>query len=128
MKLVTAAIIERDNKILITQRSREDRLSLKWEFPGGKIEGGETPEDCLTREILEELNLHIAVSGFFCESIYRYETGVIRLMAYRATILSGNLKLNVHHDARWVSAEELAGYDFAPADIDIVQKLMDLEG
>ena len=70
MKQVTAAIIIKDNKVLIAQRAPDDKLANKWEFPGGKIKPGETPQECLKREIREELDVDIEVLDFFSESIY----------------------------------------------------------
>lgn len=123
MKKVTAAIIIDDGKILIAQRSADTTLPLKWEFPGGKVEDGETPEECLSREIMEELDLVISIEDFFASSIYKYEFGEIELLAYYAKILSGDLHLNVHIDHQWVVPKDLALFDFALADIEIVQKL-----
>ncbi|HWR28613.1 MAG TPA: (deoxy)nucleoside triphosphate pyrophosphohydrolase [Negativicutes bacterium] len=122
-KQVTAAIIRDKDKILITQRAIEDRLSLKWEFPGGKIEVGETPETCLIREIHEELSLEIIVEGHCATSIYEYDTGEIELMAYFARIVGGGITLCVHAAARWARVDELAEFDFAPADLPIVAVL-----
>ena len=123
MKKVTAAIIIDDGKILITQRSADTTLPLKWEFPGGKVEDGETPEECLAREIMEELDLEVFIQDFFTSSLYKYEFGEIELLTYFAKILSGDLQLNVHIDHKWVLPDDLSLFDFAPADIDIVQKL-----
>ena len=128
MKRVTAAIIMQDGKVLIAQRAREDRLALKWEFPGGKVEEGETPEFCLVREIKEELGLDIHVVEHFVTNIYPYETGTIELMAFFAVVLGGAMRLNVHADARWIFVQELKDYDFAPADVPIGTKLMEENG
>ena len=119
MKKVTAAIIEKNGQILITQRPRGDKLGLKWEFPGGKIEQGETPEQCLVREIKEELNLDIKITGHFMNSNYKYETGEIELICYLAEITGGVLRLNFHAAAKWATKEKLKEYDFAPADIPV---------
>lgn len=119
-KQVAAAIIRQNGKILITQRAVKDKLSLKWEFPGGKIEPGETPERCLAREIREELCLEIVVGEHCTTSIFAYESGEIELMAYYAKVIAGDLQLCVHAAACWVSPEDLDGYDFAPADVPIV--------
>ena len=120
---VAAAVIVKENKILITQRAKEDSFPLKWEFPGGKLEEGETPEECLKREIIEELNLDIDIQDYLGSYTYPYETGDIRLIAYKAQIISGNMQLNVHNDAKWVTVNELKNYEFPPADTDLIEKL-----
>ena len=119
MKRVTAAIIEKNGKILVTQRPGSDKLGLKWEFPGGKIEQGETPEQCLVREIKEELNLDIKITGHFMNSTYKYETGEIELICYFAKITGGEVKLNFHEAAKWIEKSQLKEFDFAPADIPV---------
>ena len=123
MKQVTAAIILKDNKILIAQRAPEDNLAGKWEFPGGKIEHEETPQECLKREIREELDVNIKVLDFFGESIYAYHSGTIKLMAFWCKWVSGEFMLKVHSNLVWVNSHELDLYDFAPADIPLVEKL-----
>jgi len=123
MKLVTAAIIINNGKVLIAQRAEKQKLAGKWEFPGGKIEFGETPEECLKREIKEELGINTEVNDFFCESIYHYDTGAIKLIAYKAQWIDGECKLTAHSQIKWVNPPELENYDFSPADIYFVKKL-----
>lgn len=126
MKRVTAAIIKKEDKVLIAQRSKGDKLALKWEFPGGKIEKNETPEECLKREIKEELNLSIQVTDHFADSIYKYDSGEITLQAYLGEIKSGDLLLRVHNDLRWVRINELRNFEFCPADVPLVERMMDI--
>ena len=123
MTEVTAAIILRDKAILIAQRAQGQNLATKWEFPGGKVESGETPQQCLKREIKEELNLDIEVLDFFAESIYTYDRGTIKLMSFWCKWLSGDMTLNVHSRVEWVNLHELDLYDYSPADIPFVEKL-----
>lgn len=123
IKEVTAAIILKDNRLLIAQRAPGDKLAGKWEFPGGKIEPGETPQECLKRELREELDVDVEVMDFFGQSIYDYTSGTIKLMAYRCQWVSGDITLKVHSDMAWVYRNELDLYEFAPADIPLVGKL-----
>lgn len=115
MKDVTAAIILEKGRVLITRRAPGEKHAGRWEFPGGKVEPGETPEACLRRELLEELEIETEIGEKLAESIYSYETGAIRLLAYRATILSGDLRLHVHDDYRWVAVDELTQYPLLDA-------------
>jgi len=120
---VSAAIIERDGKILIAQRPGNKSQGLKWEFPGGKVEPDETAEESLRREIREELDIDIEVKALLGENIYEYPNGTIKLIGFYSEWISGNLKLHEHISVKWVAADELKDYDFAPADIAFVKKL-----
>ena len=102
---VTAAVLEKDGKYIIAQRKRSDPLSGKWEFPGGKIEPGETPEVCLARELKEELDIEVVVGEYLGSNVHHYDHISIELMAYRATWVGGTITVKDHHDYRWVSAE-----------------------
>ena len=124
LQTVTGAILFRGGKLLIARRSTADNLAKKWEFPGGKVEAGETPEACLARELDEELGIEVRVGAFLGESVYHYEHGAIRLLAYRTTWETGELKPQVHDEIKWVSLGELNQYDFAPADVPFADKLM----
>ena len=121
---VTAAILIKDERILIARRKDTDTLAGKWEFPGGKIEENETPEQCLIREMREEFGIKVAINGFFGENIHRYENETIRLQAYHIVWKGGHFSLNAHAAIRWVSLPQLHEFDFAPADKPLVEKLL----
>jgi len=121
--IVTAAIIKKDNKILIAKR-KEGHLASKWEFPGGKLESNETPEDCLKRELYEEFGIDTKIGKLLATSIYEYPHIKIKLMAYDVEYISGEFRLNDHQEIRWVKKEDLSHYDFAPADISLVNKIL----
>lgn len=123
MEIVTAAIIETDGKILIARRKKGSHQESKWEFPGGKIEEGETPEECLARELYEEFQITASIGEFYCESEHDYGDKHIRLLAYRAHHLSGDFNLDSHDEIQWVKCSELESYDFAEADRPIVSQL-----
>ena len=123
MLTVVAGIIRRDRAILIAQRKRGDRLEYKWEFPGGKLEPGETPEQALVRELREEFAIETEVREFVGGSTFSYDDLSIELLAYRVVECSGSFVLNDHEAIRWVPVAELAAYDFAPADWPIVRCL-----
>ena len=121
--LVAAAIIVQEGKILIARRSEGRHQAGKWEFPGGKVEEGETPEACLVREIQEELGIRIETGALFAESQYRYDAHAVRLLAFGAKKTAGEYRLAVHSEIRWVLPGELGSFDFAPADIPITERL-----
>lgn len=126
MLRVTAAVLIKEGKCLIAKRRTGDALEQLWEFPGGKVEAGETPQACLQREIREELQIEVVVGGFLTESIYDYGRGGIRLMAYSVTWQSGSLRPTVHDGLAWVDGDTIAGYPLAPADIPIAEKVKEL--
>lgn len=117
---VTAAVLEKDGRILIARRKRGSRLAYKWEFPGGKLEQGETPEECLRREMQEEFGIDVSVGAFVGRSLHSYPHGEIDLRAYRVKHLSGEFTLHDHEEIRWVELSELPSYDFSDADVPIV--------
>ena len=123
MTTVTAAIIIKDNKVLIAKRAKNQKQAGKWEFPGGKLEPNEGLKECLKRELKEELNIDIEVLDFFGESEYVYKQGFIKLIGYYAKWTGGEPMLSVHDEVRWVDKSDLASYDFAPADLPFVKML-----
>lgn len=120
---VTAAILKKDNKILIAKR-KEGHLANKWEFPGGKLESNESPEECLKRELREEFGIDTKIGKLVATSIYEYPHIKIKLMAYEVEYITGEFRLNDHQEIIWVSKEDLSNYDLAPADIPIVKKII----
>lgn len=125
---VVAAIIKNgEGKILITQRNFKKSQGGLWEFPGGKIEKGETREEAIIREIKEELTIEINVESYLGEKVFEYTEKSINLIALNCRVKSGNIYLTEHEEARWVEKEELNSFEFAPADIFIVKKLQGIE-
>lgn len=120
---VVAAVIEKDGKFLICKRGPGGNCPFLWEFPGGKIEPGETPFEAIIREIREELCLEIEPEEIFCEYPFSYPEKDIYFYFIRSKIVSGKTVLNFHEEARWIKPYAQAVFEFCPADIPAVQKL-----
>lgn len=123
MKTVTAAIIEKRGRVLLTRRSHGQIFGGRWEFPGGKQEPGESLAACLEREIREELSVTVRAGEVYAESIFCSDRGAIRLVALKADLGDGEIRLSVHDRYAWVEKGRLADYDLSPADIPIARKL-----
>ena len=119
---VVAAVIRKDNKIFATQRGYGE-FKDGWEFPGGKIEEGETPEQALAREIKEELNTEIQVGELIGTIEYDYPKFHLSMDCFWCEIMQGGLELKEHEAARWLSKEELYSVDWLPADVGVVEKI-----
>lgn len=124
---VTCAIIMKKNKILVAQRSERMSLPLKWEFPGGKIEEWETPEDCLKRELKEELNIEIKILRRLTATQFNYGSFSINLIPFLSEYLSGEISLTEHSDFKWLEKEMLQNLDWAAADLPILEEFIKLE-
>jgi mutator protein MutT len=122
---VTAAIIEKNGRILAARRKSGSHLAGYWEFPGGKIEPNETEEECLARELWEEFGIRCIIGDFFAESIYDYQSKVIRLLSYRVQHLSGTFQCRDHDQIVWLPVHQLHSLTWAPADIPLVKKLQE---
>ena len=120
--LVVAAVVERDGRIMLCQRRPEVHNGLKWEFPGGKIEPGESPEQALARELREELDIGVEVGRVRDAVFYRYPDRDVLLLFYGCRIASGAPKTLDCNAVAWAGPEELAGYDFAGADLEFVRR------
>ena len=117
---VTCAIIERDGLVLATRRSAAMSMPLKWEFPGGKIDPGESPEACLRREIHEELNIHVSVGRNLPVSTYHYPAFTISLYPFICAIEAGDIVLHEHAAIAWLSPEKLHTLEWAEADVPVL--------
>jgi len=123
MKLVTAAIVRDGDTVMVVRRGPAEKLAGHWEFPGGKVESSETLQECLEREMFEELDVVTKVTEVVAVSDYRYENGEIKLVALETEIISGEIKLSVHDQIRWLRPTEILELKLAPADIQIAQAL-----
>lgn len=121
---VTAAIIRKENKILIAKRKRAF-MGSPWEFPGGKVEENETLQECLKRELYEELGIEVEVGTFVCSHKHVLNCqSSIHLYAYEVTHISGEFQLKDHEEIQWVTVEELERYNFPDTDRSIVKFLL----
>lgn len=124
---VVCAIIFFESKILITQRSETMKLPLKWEFPGGKLEANESEIECIKREIKEEININIEIVKKLSSSIYDYGTFKINLIPYIVNHTFGEIKLAEHKDYKLLDKTELLDFDWAEADLPIVDEFLKLD-
>lgn len=123
---VVCAIIEQDGHFLIAQRPARHHLALKWEFPGGKVAVGETLEEALKREILEELMINIEILSSLPPSVHSYDTFSLKLIPFLCSILSGSPIPTEHSQIAWVNNYTVMDYDFAAADIPILKNYLSL--
>jgi 8-oxo-dGTP diphosphatase len=121
--LVTAAIIEFNGGILLTRRKADVPYPLLWEFPGGKVEAGEDPIDCIVREIKEELAIHIAVVGIYDVVFHRYPERDVLILVYRCQWLSGEVRDLEVSEHRWVSPASIGDFELLPADIPLAKRI-----
>lgn len=119
---VVAAIIQKENKILATKRGYGEFINM-WEFPGGKIEPGETKKQALVREIKEELNVEINVDKFALDIEYQYPNFYLFMSCFMCSIKEGSIELLEHNDGKWITKEELNTLNWLPADIGAVNYL-----
>ncbi len=124
---VTAAIIQKNGSVLLARRSAGQKLAGFWEFPGGKVENGETPEECLARELDKELGILTRMGEKCAESLHRYDHGNFRIVAYLVDCTAGEPRPNVHDRLEWVKIDEISRYQLLPADIPILASLQKLK-
>ena len=122
---VAAAVIKENGLIIMARRAKGEHLAGKWEFPGGKIESHETPEQCLQRELKEEFAIITRTDAFVGESIFNYPDKPIRLLAYEVVWLGGDFMLHVHDKIDWVRPEDILAKEMAAADMPIARMLCD---
>jgi 8-oxo-dGTP diphosphatase len=124
-RLVTAAILRKECYVLLARRRRGEKLAGFWEFPGGKVESGETPEEALRRELSEELGIVARIGEKVTERSHQYEHGSFRVIAYLIDHVEGEPRPNVHDRIDWVTIDDLTSYQLLPADVSIAASLKD---
>lgn len=120
---VAAAIIRRENSVFVTRRGPNEKMASLWEFPGGKLEANETPQQCIVRELAEELSILASAGKVLIESIHDYPDITVNLIGVEVEMLGDQFELTVHDEAKWVEIDALFELNFAPADIPIVEAL-----
>lgn len=124
-EVVGAVFTDEQNRIYCARRSNNGELALKWEFPGGKIELGETQQEAIIREIKEELKTDIQVLDYITTINHQYKTFEITLHVYFTKIVNGDFILSEHIESKWLDREDLMNLDWAEADLPVVKILME---
>lgn len=127
MTEVAAALIWDGDKFMICQRPAHKSNALLWEFVGGKLEKGETKEEALVRECMEELGVTVSVGSEFFDIVHTYPDITVHLTLFNATISEGTPELIEHNDIRWITPEEIPQYSFCKADDEILKRIMQKE-
>ncbi|WP_391559269.1 (deoxy)nucleoside triphosphate pyrophosphohydrolase [Robertmurraya sp.] len=120
---VVGAVIIENEKILCAQRGPTKALPYKWEFPGGKIEKDESPQEALQREIKEEMHCKVEIGEQIDYTVYEYDFGIVHLTTFYCKLMEGKPSLTEHASIKWLSPNELSSLDWAPADIPTIEKL-----
>lgn len=121
---VVGAVVVRDNTILSAQRGPGMSLAGLWEFPGGKIEAGETPQEALAREMKEELLCDVSIGDHVETTSHEYDFGIVTLTTFYAELTGGEPRLTEHAAVRWIPASDLDSVEWAPADVPAVERIM----
>jgi mutator protein MutT len=116
MQQVTAALIEKHGRILLARRKAGKHMGEKWEFPGGKIDPGESPQKALSRELAEEFSIEAQIGEYLGSTEFRQDEIELEIQLYRAKHLAGTFTLHEHEEIRWVVPEEVESYDLADSD------------
>ena len=124
MTEVVAALIWRKEKFMICQRPAHKARALLWEFVGGKVEAGETPQEALIRECREEIDVLLSVGDVFMDVTHEYPDLTVHLTLFHATVAEGEPQMLEHNDIQWITPEEIPNYDFCPADVEILDRIM----
>lgn len=123
---VACAIIEQEGTVLAAQRSASMTLPLKWEFPGGKIEEGESPEECLQRELMEELGISVHIDEAISPATHSYPDFTVTLYPFTCRLAGGTLTMHEHNDLKWIGRQRMPELDWAAADLPVIDKYLAL--
>jgi 8-oxo-dGTP diphosphatase len=125
--IVAAAVVIESSRVLLTQRAEGQHLAGLWEFPGGKLEHGESPEQALVRECREECGIEIKVAEILDVTFHRYPEKDVLLLFYRCSLVSGEVRHLQVADHAWVAPKELDRYELPPADVRVVARIQSLQ-
>ncbi len=128
MTEVVAALIWDGDRFMICQRPAHKARGLLWEFVGGKVEPGETGEQALIRECREELDVTLRVGGVFMDVVHEYPDLTVHLTLYNAVIAEGTPRMIEHNDIQWITPSQIPDYDFCPADVEILARIIAEKG